>query len=186
MQTNIDTMKTALGRAWWLVLLRGLAGIGFGVMALAWPGMTLFVLIILYGVYALLDGVLALGAAARGGGLVPRWWLALAGLVGLAAGAIALIWPGITALVLVLVIGAAAIVRGVFEIVGALQLRKAIRNEWMLIVSGAISVVFGLILIAAPGAGAVALVWLIGLWAIAFGVFFVILSLRLRRLKPQA
>lgn len=182
--TLADTFTEALGRAWWLVLLRGLAAIAFGVLAFAWPGLTLFTLVVLYAVYALLDGLFSVVAAIRGGGLTPRWWLALVGVVGLAAGLIALIWPQITALVLVILIGSAAIVRGVFEVIGAIQLRKVIRNEWLLILSGTLSVLFGFALIVAPGAGAVALVWFIGAWAVALGVLMVGLALRLRRLAP--
>lgn len=155
----------------------------FGILAFAWPGVTLLTLVVFYGVYALFDGVFALIAAIRGGGVAPRWWLALVALASVAAGVIALLWPGITAIALVVVIGAAAIVRGVFEIIGAVQLRKTIDNEWFLGLSGAISVLFGMAILAAPGLGALTLVWLIAAWAILFGVLMVGLSLRLRKLN---
>lgn len=171
-----------LGRAWWLVLLRGLAAVVFGVLAFLWPHITLLTFVILYAVYAISDGIFALAAAVRGGG-GPRWWLILVGVIGLAAGALALIWPGITALLLIMVIGAASIVRGLFEIVGAIQLRKVIANEWLLVLSGAVSVLFGVAVMVAPQAGALALIWLIAIWAVVFGVLTVGFGLRLRRLK---
>ncbi|MBO9710721.1 MAG: HdeD family acid-resistance protein [Caulobacter sp.] len=171
-----------LGRAWWLVLLRGLAAVVFGVLAFLWPHITLLTFVILYAVYAISDGIFALVAAIRGGE-GPRWWLILVGLVSLAAGVVALIWPGITALLLVMVIGAASIVRGVFEIIGAIQLRKVITNEWLLILSGAVSVLFGIAVMIAPQAGALALIWLIAIWAVVFGILTVGFGLRLRSLK---
>lgn len=182
MDTHFNPLGDFLSRAWWLLLLRGLAAIAFGVLTFVWPQVTLLTLVILYGVYAILDGAFALLGAIRGGGLAPRWWLAVVGLVGLAAGAVALALPDLTAVALVVIIGAAAIARGIFEIVGAIQLRKTIRNEWLLILSGAISVLFGLAVIVVPGAGALALVWLIGAWAIVAGVLTVALALKLRKI----
>jgi uncharacterized membrane protein HdeD (DUF308 family) len=176
-----------MGRAWWLVLLRGLAAILFGILALLWPHLTLFTLVILYAVYALSDGVFALVAAVRGGGLAPRWWLALVGVANLAAGGAALAWPKITAILLIILIGALAVARGLLEIAGAIQMRKVIDNEWMLILSGAVSVLFGLGVMIAPKAGALALIWVIAIWAVVFGVLAVGFALRLRRLRaPEA
>jgi uncharacterized membrane protein HdeD (DUF308 family) len=172
-----------LCKSWWLVLLRGLSAIAFGLLAILWPGLSLFVLILLYGVYALADGVFALIGAIRGGGIAPRWWLALVALVSAAAGVVALFWPGLTALVLVLLIGAWSIMRGAFEIIGAIQLRKEIRNEWLLIAGGILSILVGLLLVVAPGAGALALIWVIGAYAVAFGVLLTILAFRLRKLR---
>ena len=116
--------------------------------------------------------------------MVPRWWLVVAGLAGIAAGIVTFFSPGMTALVLITVIGVWAVVRGLFEIVGAIQLRKEIDNEWFLIASGMFSVIFGVMVLAAPGAGALALVWVIGAYAVVFGVMLVALSLRLRRHRP--
>jgi uncharacterized membrane protein HdeD (DUF308 family) len=175
----------SLAKNWWLVLLRGIAAIVFGIFAFQGPGLTLLVLVTLWGAYALVDGVLALMAAiAGGGGVVPRWWLVVAGLAGIAAGIVTFFSPGMTALVLITVIGVWAVVRGLFEIVGAIQLRKEIDNEWFLIASGMFSVIFGVMVLAAPGAGALALVWVIGAYAVVFGVMLVALSLRLRRHRP--
>lgn len=174
-----------LARTWWLVLLRGLAAILFGALALLWPHLTLVILVILYAVYALSDGVFALAEAVRGGGWIPRWWLVAIGLANIIAGAAALAWPQLTAILLILLIGASAVVRGLLEIIGAIHLRKVIDNEWALIGSGVVSVLFGAGVILAPRAGALALAWLIGLWAIALGVLIVVLALRLRRLRRR-
>lgn len=172
----------ALAKNWWLLLLRGIAAIIFGVLAFIWPGLTLLVLVILYGAYALVDGVLSLAAAVMGrGGPVPTWWLVIVGVLGIAVGILTFVWPGITALVLILFIGAWALVTGIFEIIGAIRLRKEIDDEWMLILSGALSVLFGLGVMILPGAGALALIWVIAIYAIIFGVLMIALALRLRK-----
>src|SRR5262245_4270303 len=126
-------MLNALARYWWLILLRGICAIVFGVLAFVWPGVTLFTLIILYGAYALADGVLSLAAAVMGGAPAPRWWLALVGLFGIAAGVLTFMWPGITALVLLFFIAGWAIATGVMQITGAIRLRHEIDNEWLLV-----------------------------------------------------
>jgi uncharacterized membrane protein HdeD (DUF308 family) len=175
-------MLPALAKGWWLVLLRGVAAIVFGVLAFIWPGLTLLTLVLLYGAYALVDGVVALiSAFTRGAKPVPTWWLVVVGLLGIAAGLVTLLWPGITALVLIIFIGAWSIAHGIFEIVGAIKLRKEIDNEWWLILAGVVSVIFGLIVLIAPGAGALGLIWAIGAYSIVFGILLVGLSLRLRK-----
>jgi uncharacterized membrane protein HdeD (DUF308 family) len=171
----------ALGSSWWLVLLRGIFAILFGVLAFVWPGLTLIALVTLYGIYAIADGAVALYAALAGGAPVSRWWLLFAGLLGVAIGIVTLVWPGITAIALLVCIAVWAVVRGVFEIVSAIQLRKVIDNEWWLIGSGVLSVLFGVVMLMAPGAGAIALVWVIGAYSIAFGCLLVGLALKLRR-----
>ena len=172
----------ALAKAWWLVLLRGIAGILFGILAFVWPGLTLVTLVMLYGAYALVDGAFALIAAFTGATKpAPTWWLVVVGLLGILAGIVTFLWPGVTALVLVFFIGGWAIAHGIFEIIGAIQLRKEIDNEWWLILAGALSVIFGLMVLIAPGAGALALIWVIGAYSIVFGVMLVGLSLRLRK-----
>src|SRR5215813_1715120 len=175
-------MLHALAKSWWLLLLRGIAGILFGILAFAWPGLTLVTLVILYGAYALVDGVCALIAAFTGSAKpVPTWWLIVVGLAGIAAGIVTFMWPGITALVLIFFIGGWAIAHGIFEIIGAIRLRKEIDNEWLLILAGALSVIFGLIVLIAPGAGAVGLIWAIAAYSVAFGIMLIGLSLRLRK-----
>jgi uncharacterized membrane protein HdeD (DUF308 family) len=144
------------------------------------PSITLLTLVLLYGAYALADGVLALAEAVMGGAPAPRWWLALVGLLGIAVGILTFAWPGITALVLLLFIAGWAIATGLLQIVGAIRLRKEIENEWLLIASGVLSVIFGLILVVQPGTGALALLYVIGIYAILYGILEIWLSLRLR------
>ncbi len=159
MGTAIGQELAAIGelpRHWWVVALRGLAAIIFGVLAFILPGPTLAVLIVLYGAYAIVDGVLALYAAVRSGD--NRWTFVIEGVIGIAAGLVAFVWPGITALALLFVIAAWAMLTGIMEVIAGVRLRRAIDNEWMLIIAGLLSVVFGILLIAQPGAGALAIV----------------------------
>jgi len=190
MQTARDLIPTlpgrpvlhALAKCWWLLLLRGIAAVLFGLLAFIWPGLTLVTLVLLYGAFALVDGVISLAAAFTGSAKpVPTWWLVVVGLLGIAAGIVTFAWPGITAILLVLFIGAWALVHGIFEIIGAIKLRKEIDNEWMLILGGALSVLFGLIVLIAPGAGALGLIWAIASYSIVFGILFIALALRLRK-----
>ena len=143
-----------------------------------WPGMTLAVLVLLWGAYALVDGVLALISAFRTNN-DHRWGLLLEGLVGIGAGLVTFVWPGLTALVLLYIIAAWALITGVLELIAAFRLRRAIRDEWWLVLGGVASLLFGVVLLAAPAAGALALVWLIAAYAIVFGVLMVALALRL-------
>jgi len=174
----------ALAKGWWLLLLRGIAAIVFGMLAFVWPGLTLVTLVLFYGAFALVDGVIALVAAFTGGAKpLPTWWLVVVGLLGIAAGIATFVMPGITAILLVLFMGVWALVHGIFEIIGAIQLRKEIDNEWMLILSGVVSVLFGIIVLIAPGAGALGLIWAIAAYSIVFGISFVALALRLKNHK---
>jgi uncharacterized membrane protein HdeD (DUF308 family) len=175
-------MLHALAKGWWLVLLRGILSVAFGILAFMWPGITLVSLVLLYGAFVLTDGVLALIGAFTGRlKPMPTWWLVLVGIAGIAAGIVTFMWPGITAIILIMFIGAWAVVHGIFEIVGAIQLRKEIDNEWWLILGGALSVIFGLVVLFAPGAGALGLVWAIAAYAIAFGITWIMLAFRLRK-----
>lgn len=177
---------SVLAENWWLLLLRGIAAVIFGLLAFIWPGLTLLTLVILFGVYALFDGFIALIAAVKGRHKsTPMWWLIVVGLVSVAAGIITFIYPQITGLVLVLFIGAWALVRGLFEIVGAVRLRKEIRGEWLLIAAGMLSVLFGIAILVNPGAGALALVWLIGAYAIALGLPLIWFAFRVRKRFKQ-
>jgi len=174
-------MVHALAKNWWLLLLRGIAAIIFGLLAFAWPGLTLVTLILFYGAFVLVDGVLAVIAAITGGVPGSRWWLAIIGLLGIAAGLVTFTMPGLTAVLLLLFIAGWAIATGVFQIIGAIKLRKEIDNEWLLILGGIISVLFGVSMMLAPGAGALALVWVIGAYSVVIGAIFVALALRLRK-----
>jgi uncharacterized membrane protein HdeD (DUF308 family) len=174
-------MLHALARNWWLILLRGIAAVIFGILTFIWPGITLLTLVLLYGAFAFVDGVLALWAAIAGGQAAPRWWLAIIGLLGIAVGLLTVMMPGVTALVLLLFIAAWSIIIGIMQIIGAIRLRKEIDHEWWLVASGALSVLFGLILVAVPGAGALGLLYVIGAYAIIYGVMLIALAFRLKK-----
>lgn len=177
-------MLLTLAQNWWAIVLRGVFAVLFGLAAFLWPGLTLTVLVLLYGAYALIDGVLAViwSLARRRAGPFP-WGVLLAGLAGILVGVVTFFWPGLTALALLYLIAAWAIVRGVFEIIAAIALRREIDNEWLLGLSGALSVLLGVVLIVAPGAGALALVWWIGAFAIVVGVLTMLLGFRLKGLR---
>ena len=150
-------MLTMLARNWWVLALRGVFAIIFGVLALIWPALTLLVLITLFGAYALVDGIFAVIAGIASYGRNERWWaVLLEGVAGIILGVMTFLWPGTTALVLVYFIAAWALITGVFEIAAAIRLRKEIEGEWMMILSGILSIIFGVFLVAAPGAGALA------------------------------
>jgi uncharacterized membrane protein HdeD (DUF308 family) len=177
------TLLTTFANHWWVLLLRGIAAVLFGILAFVWPGLTLVALVILYGVYAIIDGVTAIFVAGR----ARAWWMVFAGVLGIIAGVLTFIFPGITAFWLLILIASWAIVRGIFEIVEAIQLRKELTNEWMLILGGVLSIIFGVLLFLNPAAGALSVVWLIGAYAAAFGMMMIVLSFRLRglrKLKP--
>jgi uncharacterized membrane protein HdeD (DUF308 family) len=178
-------MLEVLARYWWAVALRGVFAVLFGLMALIWPGITLIVLVALFGAYCLVDGVIALGTATFGGADAAgrRPWLIVEGIAGVIAGVITFAWPGITTLVLLWLIAAWALVTGVMEIVVAVRLRRELQGEWLLILSGALSVLFGILLAVWPASGALAVVFLIGIYALVFGAVLVALGLRLRRLQ---
>jgi len=182
----LSALIEAASRNWWLIALRGVIAVLFGVLAWIWPGITLLALVVLWGVYSFADGVLSLVTAFRWRDSgKPLWALIVVGLAGIAAGVIAFLWPQITALVLLMFIAAWAIVIGIFQIVTAIRIRKEIDNEWLLGLSGAISLIFGILMVASPGAGAIAVVWLIGVYAVFFGVLLIGLSLRLKNLAPR-
>lgn len=179
-------MDSALVRNWRLLVVRGVLAVLFGVMALLWPGLTLLVLVLFFGAYALLDGIAALVSTVSGSHGRDRWWtLLLEGVVGVAAGVITLFWPGITELALLAVIAFWALATGVLEIVAAIRLRREIEGEWILGLAGALSVLFGLLIVVTPRAGALALVWLIAGYAITFGVLMIALGLQLRTWSRQ-
>lgn len=174
----------ALAKVWWLVLLRGVLSILFGVLAFSWPAKTVFALVMIFGAFMLVDGILSLVGAFTGRVRpAPTWWLVLVGLAGIAAGIVTFMSPGLTAIVMVLFIGGWAVVHGIFEIVGAIQLRKEGGAEWWLILSGVLSVVFGLVLIFMPGPGVLGLVWTIAAYAVVFGATWVALAFRLRKYR---
>lgn len=175
-------MFDLMARHWWVLAVRGAFAILFGVVALVWPAITVLALVVLFGAFALVDGAIAVLVAIRGVTGAPRGLLALSGAAGIALGVAAIGWPGITAFVLLMLIAAWAVATGVLEIVAAFVLRGELRGEWAYALTGAISVLFGILLFVWPVSGALAVVWMIGLFAILFGGAMVGAAFRLRRL----
>lgn len=165
---------------WWVIALRGLMGIVVGIIAFVMTLPTMIAIVWLFGAYAFLDGLFNLVSVWRQGQARPWWAMALEGVLGIGAGIISFIWPGITALALVYLVAAWALVTGVLEIVAAIRLRKEIKGEWMLALSGVLSLTLGVLFAIAPDAGAVSLVWLWGAYTAAFGILLIWLSFRLR------
>jgi uncharacterized membrane protein HdeD (DUF308 family) len=174
-------MNELLRRSWWMLAVRGLLALLFGVLTLLWPGITLLGLIALFAAWLLISGAAGIAAAWNHRTRDRGWWLILLiGIVSVVAAVIAIANPDTTALVLVLLMGANAIVTGALDIAVAIRLRKTLRNEWLLGGVGVISILFGLMVFAYPGAGALALAWLIGIYAIAIGVLLLAAALHAR------
>jgi uncharacterized membrane protein HdeD (DUF308 family) len=170
-----------------MLMLRGVIAILFGVLAFALPGLTLIWLVALFAIYALLGGIVSIGGALEMRRIDRRWWLPLLlGIVSIAAAVCAVVYPGLTTLVLVLVMGANAIFTGVLDLAIAIRLRTVLHGVWLMVLSSIVSILFGMFVFAAPGAGALALVWLISLHAVVTGVLLLSLGLRARRAAHDA
>jgi uncharacterized membrane protein HdeD (DUF308 family) len=179
-------MFAAWARNWWALVLRGLAAVLFGVLTLIAPGISLIALIALFAVYAFADGIFNIVGAIRGAKERERWGLLLVeGLVSVAVGAMALIWPGVTALALLYLIAAWAVVTGVLELAAAIRLRKEIKGEWLLALAGIASLAFGVLLMIYPGAGALAVLAWIAAYAIIFGGLMIGLGFRVRSFSHE-
>ncbi len=179
-------MLQSIAQSWWLFALRGVAAIVFGILAFVAPGATILALVLVFGIYAVVDGVLAIVAAFQVRAVIDRWWVVLLeGLAGVLAGIIAIVYPQITAGALLLLIAFWAVFTGIMEIIAAIRFRREINNEWSLIFAGVLSVILGIILVAYPFAGAVGLVWAIGAYAILFGLSMFYLAFRLRGFSHQ-
>jgi len=170
-----------LSRNWWVIVLRGVAAIIFGLAAFVWPGLTIVSLVLLFGAYALVDGLFSIYTGLTHRGDSRRWWiLALEGLAGVAVGIMAFVWPAAASVALLYVIAGWAILTGILEIAAAIRLRREISNEWLLALSGVASIILGVLLIMQPAIGLVAVVWTLGGYAIFFGIMLVLLGFRLR------
>jgi uncharacterized membrane protein HdeD (DUF308 family) len=170
-----------LANSWWTLAVRGALAILFGIIAFLAPGISLTALVLLFAAFAFADGVFAIVAAVRGIRRDERWWaFLLEGVLGVMVAVLTVLWPAITAMVLVLLIAAWAVITGVLEIVAAVRLRREIKGEWLLALAGVASIALGVLLALNPGAGALALLWLIGAYAIVFGALLVGLGFRLR------
>lgn len=180
-------MLESLSRDWWTLVFRGAVAVILGIVAFAYPGVTVAALTLLFGIYALIDGVLALFAAVRLAKQHRRWWFAVVeAIAGIAAAFIAFTFTILTAVVLVYLIAAWAIVTGILEIVIAVELRKHIEHEWMMGVGGVVSILLGVFLFGFPGAGLVVWAWMFGAYAIVFGISLIALGLRLHRRTGQS
>jgi uncharacterized membrane protein HdeD (DUF308 family) len=178
----------AVVETWWTLVLRGFAALLFGVLTFVWPGISVAALVLLFGAYALVDGVFHLINAFTGTNEPgSRWATVFQGLAGIGVGLLTLLWPGLTLLALIALVAAWALLKGAFEIVAAIRLRKVLTNEWLMVLSGILSMVFGVALIAFPLAGLVGLIWVIGFYAILIGALMLMLGFKLRRLErhPQ-
>lgn len=165
---------------WWLLLLRGVLAIIFGLIALVDPGIALLALIFVFGAYALITGIMTVILAILERRYLPRWgWLLIEGCVGIVLGILAFVWPGETALVLLYIVAAWAIVTGVMEIAAAFTIRS-----WLLGLAGALSIVFGIVLFVHPGAGLLSILWLLGIYAIVFGIVLIVHAFQYRSLAP--
>jgi uncharacterized membrane protein HdeD (DUF308 family) len=171
-------MLHTLAANWWALALRGLVAVLFGLLTFFLPGITLVTLVLLFGAYALVDGIFNVFAFFRVAS--HQWALLIEGVIGIIAGALTFAWPAITAIVLLYVIAFWAILTGILEIIAGIRLRKVIANEWLLLVIGALSLLFGVLILFAPGTGALAIVLWIGAYALVFGVFLLALAFRLR------
>ncbi len=179
-------MKHILSLNWDLVLLRGILAILFGIATLVLPLITLVVLVILFGAYALISGIITTIMSIKDRQLASDWWLwLLFGLVSIAAGVVTFVYPGITTEALFYVMVAWAIVGGILEIVLAIRLRNVVKGEWLGILAGILSVVFGVLCIVQPLAGALSILWLIGVYAIFYGAALVVLAFRLRNVEVK-
>jgi uncharacterized membrane protein HdeD (DUF308 family) len=177
-------MLTQVARGWRVYAVRGVAAIILGMAALVWPGPTLAVLVYLFGAFAFVDGVAMLAALARGDILARRhaWATGLSGVAGIVIAIATLVWPGITALTLLYLVAFWAILTGVLQIVAAIELRRVIEGEFWMILGGALSIVFGSLLMVNPGTGLLSLVWLVGFYAIMFGCSSLGVAYRLHRI----
>lgn len=180
-----EALLDQLARNWGWVALRGVAAVIFGVLAFAWPGATLVVLVLFWGAYALVEGIFALIAAfkVRDQGK-PMWTFVVIGILGIAAGIVTFLWPGVTGLMLLMFIAVWAFFMGIFQIIAAVRLRKEIEHEWLLGLSGVLSVIFGAVMMARPAEGALAVVWVIAAYSVVFGILLLVLAFRLKNRAP--
>jgi uncharacterized membrane protein HdeD (DUF308 family) len=189
MDANVDqSLAGMLARNWWIPLVSGVVAIIFGILALILPHITLFTLIVLFGVFALIQGIASIARAFSAGQNGRSWiWPVVGGLMCIAIAIAAFVWPGITALILLYIIGAWAVILGISEVVAAIGLRAetGAGHMWLQIAAGVISLLFGILLFVHPGAGALALVWLIGIYAIVLGVVRIALAFELHREPEQ-
>ena len=171
----------AIRRNWWMLAVRGVLAIIFGLIALFAPGIALLAFVYVFGVYALIDGIMALYIAIRERDSLSRWaWVLFEGLLSIIAGIVAFVYPGLTALVLLYIVAIWAVVTGIMEIVTAIAIRGFAAREWALGLAGILSIIFGIVLFIFPGAGLLSILWLVGIYGIVFGVLFIVRAFQMR------
>lgn len=174
-------MRVVLARNWWSLAIRGAVAILVGIVTFVWPGITLTGLVFLFGAYALVDGIFSIAGMVKAAQSHERWGsLLLEGMVGIMAALVTMFWPAITAISLIYVVAAWALITGVFEIAAAIRLRKHISGEWMLALGGVLSIAFGVLIVLFPLAGALAITFWVGAYCLIFGAVLVGLGFRLR------
>ena len=177
-------MLAVLSRKWWVLSLRGVGFIAAGVIAMMWPGIPLASFVVIFALFSLIDGAVSIILGMRGELDGTVWWtMIFLGVLALAAGILAVAWPGLTLLVLIYIIAGFAVARGLVEIIAAIRLRKLIDDEWVLGLSGCASLLFGVLIFSRPAEGMLAIAILVGAYMTALGVLALALSLRLRRLQ---
>jgi uncharacterized membrane protein HdeD (DUF308 family) len=186
MSATVNPMLWFNEKHWWQIALRGLIALIFGIMVLAWPGVSLFILAIIFGAYVFVDGIFTLVAAVNyKAGAGRRTWLFIRGIAGIIVGLITFFWPAITELALVMLIAAWALVTGVMELVFAFRANQNTAIRWMFAISGILSLILGFMLLARPIIGALVIIWVIGAYAVLAGILLIILGFRLRSVKAS-
>lgn len=180
-------MFSMITRNWWAIALRGVVAIIFGILAIGWPGKTILTLVMLIGAYLLVDGIVTVIGGISKSGSRSGWWMVIPrGAAGIIVGIMIFVWPGVSAFVLLYLFAAWEIVTGIFEIMAGFQLRRAMAGGWLMFVAGAASIIFGVVLILFPGAGALSLIFLLGGYSIAYGVLLLVLAFTLRSIPPES
>lgn len=178
---NVITATQMYHRYWWMLLIRGIVAVLFGLAAILLTGLTALVLVYLFGAFAFLDGIVAVVVSLQERAIVPRWWvLLIEGIVGILIGVLTFFSPIVTALILLYLIATWAILTGILEIAAAFSMRRALGLEWTLAIAGILSILLGILLAFQPVSGILAVVWIIGIYAIVFGVLLIIRSFQFR------
>ncbi len=185
--TGASAPSSPIVRHWWALVLRGILAVIFGILVLVWPGIALASLVLVIGVYFFVDGLFAVAGSLTHREHYQHWWLTLIeGIIGIIAGIVAFVYPGLTAFTLLYIIGFWAILTGVFEVLAAFRLREVIHKEWILALVGIVSLLFGLFILFFPGEGALAILGIIAGYAILSGVLMILLGIRLRTWTPTS
>ena len=180
----MENLVRVMADNWWVLLLRGIAAVIFGLLALFWPGLTVYLLLIVFGAYAIFDGIMAVIVAFQRKSEDDGWWAwALDGALSIIIGLMALFWPEATALALIIWMAIWAVVGGIFRIIAAFRLRAEIEGEWALGFSGLLMVIWGVLMALIPAAGLLSIAWLIGIFALLIGIVMIVLAFRLRGMR---